>query len=66
MINTGKWRAKWYNTGLWTSECCALGQDFSPQWGQKLFQLMYNNYNQKLSEEDNIKTGNTIINTIIY
>ena len=59
------WIAEWYNTWLWTLECCSLGSDFAPRWGQKLFWLKCNIYAKELSEEDEIKTGNTIINPII-
>ena len=51
----GAWIAEWYNTGPWVQASVRT----------KLFQLKYNIYTQELSEEDEIKTGNTNINTII-
>ena len=52
------WIAEWHHTQLWRSECCSLGHEFQPR-------LKYNKYSQRLWEEDEIKTGNTIINIII-
>ena len=54
----GAWIAEWHHTQLWRSECCSLGHEFQPR-------LKYNKYTQRLWEEDEIKTGNTIINIII-
>ena len=31
--------AESYNTWHWTSECCALGREYKPQWGQNFFGL---------------------------
>ena len=58
----GTWIAEWYNTQLRTSECCTLGCEFNPKREQTFLAWIYT---QEFSEEDEIKTGNTKINTII-
>ena len=59
----GAWIAEWYNTWLRILECCALGREFKPQWGQNYFGS--SNPSTLKNFQGEIKTGNTKINTII-
>ena len=45
------WSHWWYHTQLWTLVRCALGGEFVPPWGQKLFWAKHNIYRSTYRKE---------------